>query len=233
MRINQYLASCGVTSRRKAEELILSGKVKVNGQVVTVLSTDIKNEDVVEFDGNVIKPQSNKVYIMLNKPKGYLTTVSDDRGRPTVLKLIKNVNERIFPVGRLDYNTEGLLLLTNDGEFSNLVTHPSKHISKTYEVLLKTKPSNESLQKLRSGVELDGVKTLPAVVSKPKNADGLYLVEIKIFEGKNRQVRRMFEAVGYKVFALKRTSVGCLQLKDLPLKNYRFLNKNEINMIFK
>lgn len=234
MRINQYLASCGICSRRKAEELIKNNLIKVNGVVNNVLSTDIKvGIDKVEYKGKLVKPEEKKVYLMLNKPKGYLTSVSDDRGRPTVLKLIKDVNERIFPVGRLDYNTEGLLILTNDGEFANSITHPSKHISKTYEVLLKQKPMVDKLQELRNGIEIDGEKTLPAYISKPRCVDGLYLLEVTIFEGKNRQVRKMFEAIGYKVFSLKRIAVGKLTLQNLPLKAYKHLTEDDIKLIFK
>ena len=233
MRINQYLASCGVASRRKAEEFVKQGLVCINDKVVEELGTVVGEGDVVKLQGKVVKPQENKVCIMLNKPKGYITAVTDDRGRPTVMKLLPKMKERVFPIGRLDFNTEGLLLLTNDGELANNITHPTKHIAKTYEVLLKVKPSTEALQKLRNGVELDGVKTLPALISKPKSADGLFKLEITIHEGKNRQVRRMFESIGVRVFALKRISIGGLKLGDLELKKCKYLSEDEIKTIFR
>ena len=233
MRINQYLASCGVASRRKAEEFVKQGLVCINDKVVEELGTVVGEYDVVKLQGKVVKPQENKVCIMLNKPKGYITAVTDDRGRPTVMKLLPKMKERVFPIGRLDFNTEGLLLLTNDGELANNITHPTKHIAKTYEVLLKVKPSTEALQKLRNGVELDGVKTLPALISKPKSADGLFKLEITIHEGKNRQVRRMFESIGVRVFALKRISIGGLKLGDLELKKCKYLSEDEIKTIFR
>ena len=233
MRINQYLASCGVASRRKAEEFVKQGLVCINDKVVEELGTVVGEGDVIKLQGKVVKPQENKVCIMLNKPKGYITAVTDDRGRPTVMKLLPKMKERVFPIGRLDFNTEGLLLLTNDGELANNITHPTKHIAKTYEVLLKVKPSTEALQKLRNGVELDGVKTLPALISKPKSADGLFKLEITIHEGKNRQVRRMFESIGVRVFALKRISIGGLKLGDLELKKCKYLSEDEIKTIFR
>ena len=233
MRINQYLASCGVASRRKAEEFVKQGLVCINDKVVEELGTVVGEYDVVKLQGKVVKPQENKVCIMLNKPKGYITAVTDDRGRPTVMKLLPKMQERVFPIGRLDFNTEGLLLLTNDGELANNITHPTKHIAKTYEVLLKVKPSTEALQKLRNGVELDGVKTLPALISKPKSADGLFKLEITIHEGKNRQVRRMFESIGVRVFALKRISIGGLKLGGLELKKCKYLTEDEIKTIFR
>lgn len=233
MRINKYLASCGVGSRRKVEEYITDGRVSVNDEIVYNLSTDIdETNDVVKYNGKIVKLASDKVYIMLNKPKGYLCTVSDDRGRPTVLKLVKE-NLRIYPIGRLDYNTEGLLLLTNDGDFANKIMHPSGRISKTYLVTLKSKPKPDELQKLRSGIMLEDGITQPAIVDRPKLNNGLYDIHITIFEGRNRQVRRMFEAIGYKVYNLKREKIGQLDLGDLEIKKYRYLTKQEIEKIFK
>lgn len=233
MRINKYLASCGVGSRRKVEEYIIDGRVSVNDEIVYSLSTDIdETNDIVKYNGKIVKLASDKVYIMLNKPKGYLCTVSDDRGRPTVLKLVKE-NLRIYPIGRLDYNTEGLLLLTNDGDFANKIMHPSGRISKTYLVTLKSKPKPDELQKLRSGIMLEDGITQPAIVDRPKLNNGLYDIHITIFEGRNRQVRRMFEAIGYKVYNLKREKIGQLDLGDLEIKKYRYLTKQEIEKIFK
>ena len=232
MRINKFLASCGIGSRRKVEEYIISGKIKVNGDVVTNLATDIDEvNDKVTYNNKLVKLENDKVYIMINKPKGYLCTVSDDRERPTVVRLVKE-KLRIYPVGRLDYNTEGLLLLTNDGDFANKVMHPSNRISKTYLATLKSKPKTEELDKLRKGVMLEDGLTQPAIVERPKPANGLYEVLITIFEGRNRQVRRMFEAIGYKLFALKRLKIGKLELGQLELKDYRYLDKKELNKIF-
>jgi len=233
MRINKFLASCGVGSRRKVEEFILNGDVSVNDEIITELSTDInENVDIVKFNGRIVKPESDKVYIMLNKPKGYLCTVSDDRDRPTVMKLIKE-KHRVHPIGRLDYNTEGLLLLTNDGELANRIMHPSGRISKTYLVTLKSKPKSEELDKLRKGIMLEDGLTQPAILERPKQVNGLFEINITIFEGRNRQVRRMFEAIGYKVFALKRLKIGKLELGDLELKKYKYLNQQELDKIFK
>lgn len=232
MRINKFLASCGVGSRRKVEEYILNGKIKVNGNIVTNLATDVDEvNDKVTFNNKLVKLEDDKVYIMINKPKGYLCTVSDDRERPTVVKLVKE-KLRIYPVGRLDYNTEGLLLLTNDGDFANKVMHPSNRISKTYLATLKSKPKPDELDKLRKGVMLEDGITQPAIVERPKQANGLYEVVITIFEGRNRQVRRMFEAIGYKLFALKRLKIGKLELGLLELKEYRYLDKKELNKVF-
>lgn len=232
MRINRYLASCGIASRRKAEEYILKGLVSVNGEKVTNLSTEIAENDIVLFDGKKINIENEMVYLMLNKPKGYICSVKDEKDRPTVMKLIKE-KQRVYPVGRLDYNTEGLLLLTNDGDFANRVMHPSGQIGKTYEVVLKAKPKSEELDQLRKGVMLEDGLTQPAIVSRVVFDDGLYKLNITIFEGKNREVRRMFKAIGYNVFALKRVKIGDLKLGDLPVKQYRKLTQSEIEKIFR
>lgn len=232
MRINKYLASTGIGSRRKVEEFILAGEISVNGIVVEDLSYDVdENTDVVKYKNKILKQQSDMVYIMLNKPKGYICSLSDEKGRPTVVKLVKE-KQRIYPVGRLDYNTEGLLLLTNDGDFANKITHPSGKISKTYLVTLKSKPKTDELDKLRRGIMLEDGLTQPAIVGRPRSADGLFQLEITIFEGKNREVRRMFEAIGYKVFALKRLKIGNLELGDLELKEYKYLTSEEIKKCF-
>lgn len=232
MRINKFLASCGIGSRRKVEEYINNGEVSVNGEIITDLSTDVdENTAVVKYKGKIVQLQNDKVYLMLNKPKGYICSVKDDKDRPTVMKLIKDKN-RVYPIGRLDYNTEGLLLFTNDGEFANKIMHPSGHISKTYVVTLKSKPTPQQLDNLRKGVMLDDGITQPAIVDRPKNVNGLYQLNITIFEGRNRQVRRMFEHIGYKIYNLQRIKIGKLELGDLPLKQSRYLTKNEIEKIF-
>lgn len=232
MRINQYLAHCGLCSRRKAEEYILQGKVTLNGEIVKSLATIVNNGDIVEHNGKKIVPENNFVYYMLNKPKGYLSSASDDRNRPTVLNIVKD-NNRIYPVGRLDYNTEGLLLLTNDGDWANKVIHPRNNIEKTYEVLLKTKPTSSQIAVLQHGMLIDGVPVKPSRLGKVTNSDGLFRIEISVMEGKNREIRKLFDNAKCKIFALKRISIGKLKLGDLGTKQYRKLSEKEKELIFK
>ena len=232
MRINQYLAHCGLCSRRKAEEYILQGKVTLNGEFVKNLATIVNNGDIVEHNGKKIVPENNFVYYMLNKPKGYLSSASDDRNRPTVLNIVKD-NNRIYPVGRLDYNTEGLLLLTNDGDWANKVIHPRNNIEKTYEVLLKTKPTSSQIAVLQHGMLIDGVPVKPSRLGKVTNSDGLFRIEISVMEGKNREIRKLFDNAKCKIFALKRISIGKLKLGDLGTKQYRKLSEKERELIFK
>lgn len=234
MRINSFLARCGLGSRRKVEELILKKQVFVNGSNIISLSTQIDpQKDEVICNNKKLTLIEDKVYLMLNKPKLVLSTVSDDRGRKTVMDYVdKTIN--IFPVGRLDYNTEGLILLTNDGEFANNVIHPSKMIWKTYEAKLNKTPKPIDLVKLRKGVDIgDMIKTSPAQVSNPELCDdGLYKVVIKISEGRNRQIRRMFKAVGYNVLELKRIAIGNLLLGNLKSGKIKTLTDNDIKNIF-
>lgn len=234
MRINSFLARCGLGSRRKVEELILKKQVFVNGSNIISLSTQIDpQKDEVICNNKKLTLIEDKIYLMLNKPKLVLSTVSDDRGRKTVMDYVdKTIN--IFPVGRLDYNTEGLILLTNDGEFANNVIHPSKMIWKTYEAKLNKTPKPIDLVKLRKGVDIgDVIKTSPAQVSNPELCDdGLYKVVIKISEGRNRQIRRMFKAVGYNVLELKRIAIGNLLLGNLKSGKIKTLTDNDIKNIF-
>ena len=227
IRINKYIASSGVCSRRKAEEYILAGKVLVNGVVNTELGYKVKEEDIVVVDGKQISLEENKVYIMLNKPKGYVTTSKEQFGRPSVLDIVK-VEERVYPVGRLDMDSEGLLILTNDGEFSNNVIHPTKHISKKYEVVLKENITETAIKKLESGVDIGGYVTRTAKVEKVTDKKIL----ITIGEGKNRQVRRMIESVDNKVLNLKRIAIGGLKLDKLKSGEYIKLDEKLINKIF-
>ena len=227
IRINKYIASSGVCSRRKAEEYILAGKVLVNGVVNTELGYKVKEEDIVVVDGKQISLEENKVYIMLNKPKGYVTTSQEQFGRPSVLDIVK-VEERVYPVGRLDMDSEGLLILTNDGEFSNNVIHPTKHISKKYEVVLKDNITETAIKKLESGVDIGGYVTRPAKVEKVTDKKIL----ITIGEGKNRQVRRMIESVDNKVLNLKRIAIGGLKLDKLKSGEYIKLDEKLVNKIF-
>lgn len=231
MRINQYLAHCGLCSRRKAEQLILDGKISINDEIVTNLSSIVNDGDLVKYNGKKVTIENSFVYYMLNKPKGYLCTASDDRNRPTVLNIVKDEN-RIYPVGRLDYNTEGLLLLTNDGDWANKVIHPRNNIEKTYEVYLKTKPTSYQISIIQQGILIDDVKVKPTRLSKVVFADGLYKIEISVMEGKNREIRKIFEGAKCKIFALRRISIGKLKLGDLPIKHYRKLTDQEKEMIF-
>lgn len=229
IRLNKYIAECGICSRRKADILIESGKVLVNDIVIKDLGVKIDDtKDIVKVDGKTISKEDKFVYIMLNKPKGYVTTNSEQFGRKSVLDLI-DTDYRIFPIGRLDMNTEGLLLLTNDGEFANKLMHPKNKVEKTYIANVKGNITKEKIEHLINGVDIGGYITKPAqvrIISKDKNE-----IEIKISEGKNRQVRKMCEAVGLKVINLKRTSIGKLNLGNLKIGEYRYLNKNEIDKI--
>lgn len=232
-RLQKYLAQCGVASRRKCEELILQGRVQVNGVTVTELGTKINPEkDKIKFDGKDIKQSQKLVYILLNKPIGYVTTADDQFGRDTVLDLVK-VKERIVPVGRLDMYTSGALILTNDGDFVYQVTHPKHEIEKTYTVTIKGIVQNNEVEQLRSGVKIDDYITKPARVKilKTDNEKDISRLEITIHEGKNRQVRKMCEAVGRKVLALHRSKIGNLGVKDLELGKWRYLDSKEVKGI--
>lgn len=224
------MASCGVASRRKCEEIILSGRVKVNGQIITELGYKInKASDTVILDARVIKEEENKVYFALNKPVGYLSSVSDDRGRKTIIDLIP-VKERIYPIGRLDYDSCGLILLTNDGEIYNKVIHPRENIDKVYRFSINGKLSEAGIEKLENGVDIGGYITRPCrlrIINEGKESS----YEIVIHEGKNRQIRRMAEAVGFKVIYLERIQIGEILLRDLPRGNFRKLTNNEINYL--
>lgn len=232
-RLQKVIAYAGVASRRKAEQLILEGKVKVNGQVVKELGTKVSNSDTVEVEGVKLEKE-DKVYFLLYKPKGYISAVTDDKGRKTVTDIFKKrVHQRIFPVGRLDYETTGLLLLTNDGEFSYQLTHPKFKIDKTYVARVKGVPTIEGLKKLQRGIKLEDGKTAPAKVSMTSfdEAAGKAICEITIHEGKNRQVRRMFEAIGTPVVKLKRERFAFLDLTGLNPGEYRELTKHEVKLL--
>ena len=231
VRLQKFLANSGVASRRKCEELILEGKVSVNGKVVNELGTKINPEkDEVKYNGNVVKLEEEKIYILLNKPIGYVTTAKEQFGRDMVLDLVK-VNKRIVPVGRLDMYTSGALILTNDGEFVNKLTHPSHEIDKTYNVTLKGIVTKEDIENLKNGVEIDdGYITKPAKskILKIDEEKKISRVQITIHEWKNRQVRKMCESIGKKVLALHRCRIGNLDVKDLKLGEWRYLSKKEV-----
>ncbi|MBE5763220.1 MAG: rRNA pseudouridine synthase [Clostridiales bacterium] len=234
-RLNKYLASCGVASRRESEKLILDGRVKVNGKVVKELGTQVnENNDRVSVDGNLVKPVLDYSYIMMYKPKGCVTTMKDDKGRKTVYSYLEDLNiPHLVPVGRLDYDTEGLLLLTNDGELVHALTHPSHEVPKTYVVKVEGEIPEHKLAQLRKGVEIDGVKTAKAKVKLVEFKDNISRFEMTIHEGRNRQIRKMFEAVGEEVIFLKRISVGNVRLGGLARGTYRYLNDDEIEYLKK
>ena len=232
MRLQKYLALCGVASRRASEKLITDGRVAVNGTIITELGTKITAKDTVTFDGKKVTMGENKVYIALNKPAGYLSTASDDRGRRTVIDLVKDdFSERLYPVGRLDYDTEGLIFLTNDGNFTQTVTHPKHNIDKTYEAKIYGKLTEDEIIMLCRGVDIGGFVTSEALVDIISEQHDKSTVQITIHEGKNRQVRKMFEAVGHNVLKLKRISVGAVRLGNLKSGQWRFLTEREIDIL--
>ncbi len=233
-RLQKFLANQGICSRRKAEEYILAGKVKVNGQVVTELGTKINPEkDKIKYNDKLVETDVKKVYILLNKPIGYVSTVKDQFNRPTVMELLKGIKESVVPVGRLDMYTSGALILSNDGDFIYQVTHPKHEINKTYQVTVKGKITNEEVENLRNGVDIGGYITKPAQVRimKVDEEKNISRIEITIHEGKNRQVRRMCEAIGKKVLALHRSKIGDIEVKDLKLGEFRYLTNKEVKQI--
>lgn len=227
MRINKFLSSCGIDSRRKCEALVTDGRVKLNGKTVTELATDVKDDDVVEVDGNVVGIMRRKTYIMLNKPKGCVCTVHDDKGRKTVLDCVKT-DRRIFPVGRLDYDTEGLLLLTDDGELANKISHPKSGVKKTYSVRVEGEPTAAELKRLREGVNYNGVKYGAAEVGIIGSENGGTRLSITISEGKNHEIKNMIESLGRRILFLKRVAIGNLRLGGLSRGEWRYLNDREI-----
>src|SRR5665648_947246 len=236
-RLQKYLAGTGIDSRRKCEELILQGQVRVNNSVITELGTKIDpKKDKIEVKDKLIKYKENKhySYILLNKPKGYLTSLSDPFGRPTVLDLLKDIKERVYPVGRLDYNSEGLLILTNDSELTHALTHPTKEVEKVYIVKVKGIPSSEKLKTLSKGVTLkNNYKISPCHIYLLNTIKGNAILKIKIKEGKKRQIRKMAEYIVHFVLKLKRIQTGPIYLKDVKPGEYRYLNKEEIKSLKK
>lgn len=230
MRLQKYLAEAGLTSRRKAEQLIVEGKIKVNGNIVTELGTKVNpDKDKVTYNEKEVKLKEDKVYILLNKPIGYVTTVKDQFNRDSVIDLVK-VKQRLVPVGRLDMYTSGALILTNDGDFVYKVTHPKHEIDKTYTVTLKGIVNKEDVQKLKDGVDIGNYITRPAKVKilKTDEEKNISRLQIIIHEGKNRQVRKMCESIGYKVLALHRSEIAGIGVKDIELGKWRYLTQNEV-----
>ncbi len=231
-RLQKVIANSGVCSRRKAEELITQGKVRVNGKIIRELGTKVSYADTVEVDGKNIN-QEEKEYIILNKPRGVVTTTSDEHKRKTVLDLIET-DKRVYPIGRLDYDTTGALILTNDGELANLLTHPKSHVNKTYVAKVKGLVNKNDILMLRGGVKIDNYKTSPAgarIISYDKKTD-TSIVEITIHEGKNHQVKNMFAAINHEVLKLKREKISFLTLKGLKSGEYRYLSIKEVKKLY-
>jgi len=231
-RIQKIMAQAGIASRREAERLILDGRVTLNGKVVDELGTKADPEkDYIKVNGKLITRPEPKTYIILFKPRGYVTTASDPEGRPTVMELLDKVKVRVFPVGRLDYDTEGLILCTNDGDLAHKLQHPSHEIPKTYLVKVEGVPTQDGIAKLRKGVKLKDGMTAPAVVKFIRKAEANSWFEVIIHEGRNRQVRRMFEAIGHSVIKLKREGLAFLTLADLKPGEFRHLTAEEIRKL--
>ena len=233
MRLQKYMAMCGVAARRKCEEIIREGRVAVNGETVTEMGTLVQEGDVVTLDGERIQPEEKKVYILYHKPAGEVTTVSDDKGRETVLDRFRDLPVRVYPVGRLDYDSEGLLLLTNDGELAQRLTHPSCEVDKTYLVRIVGSLTKEEHDRLRRGLYMEGDerRTWPARVGIVRTGEVWSDVLVTIHEGRNRQVRRMMDAVGHRVVMLRRVRFGPLELGGLRRGEWRELTAEEIGKL--
>lgn len=233
-RLQKFIANSGYTSRRKAEELIIAGKVKVNGKTVYELGTKVSSSDMVEVEGKIInEKETNKVYYLLNKPRSIITSTSDEKGRKTVVDLIET-DKRIYPVGRLDYDTTGALILTNDGDLANLLTHPKNKVEKVYIVKVRGLIGKEQLTALSRGVYIDGHKTARAKarIQKYDKKTNSSIVELTIHEGKNHQVKKMFHAIGYDVLKLKREKIAFLDIKGLKSGEYRLLTIKEVKKLY-
>lgn len=228
IRLHKFLAEAGIASRRKCEEMISKGLVKVNGKVVTAPGTKIKGSENILVDGVEVKPYQKKVYILLNKPVGYISSVKDQFSRKTVLDLVENVKERIYPVGRLDYDTSGLIILTNDGDFANKMMHPRHMIRKVYRAEIVGKLSGSEIERIEKGMRLEDYRTAPARIRVISASKDRSLVEISIIEGKNRQVRKMFDSLNHPVLRLKRIAIGSVDIGGLKEGSWRYLSKNEV-----
>ncbi len=227
-RLQKILASCGVASRRKAEKLIEAGRVTVNGKPAKLGDSAFPGRDKIALDGEELSVSGRKYYLALHKPRGFVTTMRDERDRRCVAMLVEDLGERVYPVGRLDKDSEGLLLMTNDGEFANLVSHPGRHIAKTYRVTVRPTITEEQLTRIASGIEIDGRMTAPAKVRVLEQQPGRVVLEIILYEGRNREIRKMCETLGLEVARLKRTAVGPVRLGMLAQGKYRELTKEEI-----
>lgn len=230
-RLQKYLAECGVASRRKSEELIEAGKVKVNGVKAQIGDKIDPKRDTVTVSGKKIIKQKANTYIMLNKPRGFITTMSDEMDRKCVAQLVKNVPSRVFPVGRLDRDSEGMLLFTNDGAFANALTHPSKHVSKTYRVTVRPSINEDQLTAIAQGIVIDDKKTAPAEVRVITKEENRVVLEIILYEGRNREIRKMCEEIGLEVARLRRIAVGSVKLGMLKQGDWRELTEDEVRKL--
>ncbi len=233
VRLNKYFTDCGILSRRAAEEEIISGKVKVNGKIAELGQKINPKKDTVEYKGEIIKPRNTKrfTYVMLNKPCGYLTTMSDDRGRKTVAELVKDVKTRVYPVGRLDMNSDGLLLFTDDGDLANMLTHPKHEIPKIYHVKVKGAKDDKKIEALGKAMEIDGYKIEPVKVELVSVRDTACVLKMTLYEGRNRQIRKMCENVRLEVLSLRRVAIGKLTMGDLPQGKWRYLSGDEVKYL--
>ncbi len=232
MRLQKYMAKCGVASRRKSEEMISQGLVKVNGKIIIEPGFKVEPDiDRVMVEDKLIRLETNKVYIMLNKPVGYVTTLKDEKNRRVVTDLIEEVSERIYPVGRLDIDTTGLLILTNDGDLTQKLTHPSNKVIKRYIAVVEGLPNRGELERFRKGLIIDGRRTAPASVKIAKNYETDSILDIKIHEGRNRQIKKMCEAINHPVKKLKRVAIGEIEMGGLPIGNWRYLEQEELDYL--
>lgn len=234
IRLNKFLAQAGVASRREVDKMIAEGRIKVNGQVVQVLGYKIDDEkDRVEVEGRRVEREEGLIYLMLNKPPGYLVTLKDNFQRPTIQQLLPSLRKRVFPVGRLDYDSSGLLLMMNDGELAYRLTHPRFKVPKAYLVKVKGEPDPSEVTRLEKGIFLDGKKTAPAKIAQIRGDPKKSLFKIEIYEGRKREVKRMFQAIGHKVLQLQRTNFGGLKLGSLKAGKWRYLTRKEIDTLKK
>ena len=231
VRLQKFMSECGIASRRKSEELIESGKVRVNGAVASLGDKINPKKDTVTVSGKKIVKQKEHKYIMLHKPRGFITTMSDEMERKCVAQLISDVPQRVYPVGRLDRDSEGLLLFTNDGEFTNALTHPKKHVSKTYRVTVRPGITDEQLSAITEGIIIDDRKTAPAEVRVVTKEENRVVLEIILYEGRNRQIRKMCEQLGLEVARLKRTAIGSVKLGMLKQGDWRELTEDEVRKL--
>lgn len=234
IRINKYLSAAGVSSRREADRLIEQGRVKVNGKIVQTLGSKIdENKDRIEVDGKTVEGTQGKIYMLLNKPPEFLVTLKDPFQRPTIMDFLPKLKTRIFPVGRLDFDSEGLLLMTNDGELANRLTHPRYEIKKNYLVKIQGHPEKVQISRLERGIPLDGKKTAPAKISSVSSSPKRSLFKVELHEGRKREIRRMFEAIGYHVLLLRRIKFAGLTLDGLNPGDWRYLTKTEVQNLYK
>lgn len=235
IRLQKFVAECGLMSRRAAEKEILAGNITVNGEAVEVGRVIDPTRDKVRYKGRPVaqKRNSHKLYLMLNKPRGYVTTMSDDKDRKCVASLVKDVGERVYPVGRLDYESEGMLIMTNDGDLANKLMHPKHHIPKTYNVRIEGNVTKDQLKTLNSEMEIDGYKIMPVETKVLRAKNGYTMLEMVLKEGRNRQIRKMCEQVGLEITILRRVAVGEIEMTDLRAGKWRWLTKEEIEYLIK